>query len=411
MYRHQPHQGHNHLLSSRTSFTLERNLFLQRGSTTGELGVVLSSDAKPRLKWIPELHERFVAAVNQLGGADRATPKAIMRLMGIPGLTLYHLKSHLQKYRLGKRFQAQTNTGSINNFIGCTLAAERTPEDNKSSISIVAPTNKSMQINEALKFQIVQRSLHEQLEVQRHLQFQMEAQGKYLQSVLEKAQETLRKQDLGSAGLEVAKIQISELVSKVSSECFINFICKSGRNNSQPMLQVTPAQLTDYSADCRLISSKGPEKEQVISQGLTTQHEDFPLCMKILGEHTRLGQTQQAWCNYPNEQKTSSILRDSERNSFPIQSDKNMIQASVKPQGDNRDSRNVPDVGRKERDDVNNFLEHPRSKSMAVQQENRQQPDGFALPCLTTELELKICVGDDAASSCKQFDLNGFGWN
>ncbi|URE07210.1 Myb transcription factor [Musa troglodytarum] len=398
MYRHQPHQGHNHLLSSRTSFTLERNLFLQRGSTTGELGVVLSSDAKPRLKWIPELHERFVAAVNQLGGADRATPKAIMRLMGIPGLTLYHLKSHLQKYRLGKRFQAQTNTGSINNCKGSLTNGTK-------------ESFRSMQINEALKFQIVQRSLHEQLEVQRHLQFQMEAQGKYLQSVLEKAQETLRKQDLGSAGLEVAKIQISELVSKVSSECFINFICKSGRNNSQPMLQVTPAQLTDYSADCRLISSKGPEKEQVISQGLTTQHEDFPLCMKILGEHTRLGQTQQAWCNYPNEQKTSSILRDSERNSFPIQSDKNMIQASVKPQGDNRDSRNVPDVGRKERDDVNNFLEHPRSKSMAVQQENRQQPDGFALPCLTTELELKICVGDDAASSCKQFDLNGFGWN
>lgn len=43
------------------------------------------------------------------------------------------------------------------------------------------------------------------------------------------------------------------------------------------MLQVTPAQLTDCSADCCLISSKGPEKEQVISQGLTTQHEDFPL--------------------------------------------------------------------------------------------------------------------------------------
>ncbi|THU67885.1 hypothetical protein C4D60_Mb05t29430 [Musa balbisiana] len=222
MYRHQPHQGHNHLLSFRTSFTPERDLFLVRGSTTGELGVVLSSDAKPRLKWIPELHERFVAAVNKLGGADRATPKAIMRLMGIPGLTLYHLKSHLQKYRLGKRFQAQTNTGSINNFIGCTLAAERTPEDNKSSISTAVPTNKNMQINEALKFQTVQRSFHEQLEVQRHLQFQLEAQGKYLQSVLEKAQETLRKQDLGSAGLEVAKIQISELVSKVSSECFIN---------------------------------------------------------------------------------------------------------------------------------------------------------------------------------------------
>ncbi|CAL9103686.1 unnamed protein product [Musa acuminata var. zebrina] len=226
MYRHQPHQGHNNLLSSRTSFTPERDLFLVRGSTTGELGVVLSSDAKPRLKWIPELHERFVAAVNKLGGEDRATPKAIMRLMGIPGLTLYHLKSHLQKYRLGKRFQAQTNTGSINNFIGCTLAAERTPEDNKSSKSTAVPTNKNMQINEALKFQTVQRSLHEQLEVTPKainiIQCFLTLFFAFLvQTLLEKAQETLRKQDLGSAGLDVAKIQISELVSKVSSECFI----------------------------------------------------------------------------------------------------------------------------------------------------------------------------------------------
>ncbi|KAL5991978.1 hypothetical protein ACLOJK_012890 [Asimina triloba] len=52
----------------------------------------------------------------------------------------------------------------------------------------------------------------------RHLQLRIEAQGKYLQSVLEKAQETLGK-NLGSAGLEAAKVQLSELDSKVSTEC------------------------------------------------------------------------------------------------------------------------------------------------------------------------------------------------
>jgi len=31
---------------------------------------VLSTDAKPRLKWTPELHQRFIEATNQLGGAD-----------------------------------------------------------------------------------------------------------------------------------------------------------------------------------------------------------------------------------------------------------------------------------------------------------------------------------------------------
>ncbi|KAG6523472.1 hypothetical protein ZIOFF_013331 [Zingiber officinale] len=89
----------------------------------GDSGLVLTTDPKPRLRWTAELHDRFVDAVNQLGGPDKATPKTIMRVMGVKGLTLYHLKSHLQ--------------------------------------------------------------------VQKHLQIRIEAQGKYMQSILEKAYQTL----------------------------------------------------------------------------------------------------------------------------------------------------------------------------------------------------------------------------
>nr|GMD46256.1 Myb family transcription factor APL [Ipomoea batatas] len=78
----------------------------------GDSGLVLSTDAKPRLKWTQDLHERFVEAVHQLGGADKATPKSVLKQMGIQGLTLYHLKSHLQKYRLSKNLHGHANSGS-----------------------------------------------------------------------------------------------------------------------------------------------------------------------------------------------------------------------------------------------------------------------------------------------------------
>ncbi|KAE8124489.1 hypothetical protein FH972_019370 [Carpinus fangiana] len=96
----------------------------------GDSGLVLTTDPKPRLRWTVELHERFVDAVTQLGGPDKATPKTIMRVMGVKGLTLYHLKSHLQ--------------------------------------------------------------------VQRHLQLRIEAQGKYMQSILEKACQTLAGENMAS---------------------------------------------------------------------------------------------------------------------------------------------------------------------------------------------------------------------
>ncbi|KAF3781786.1 Two-component response regulator [Nymphaea thermarum] len=51
---------------------------------------------KARRCWSPELHRRFVNALQQLGGAQVATPKQIRELMKVDGLTNDEVKSHLQ---------------------------------------------------------------------------------------------------------------------------------------------------------------------------------------------------------------------------------------------------------------------------------------------------------------------------
>ncbi|GER48255.1 homeodomain-like superfamily protein [Striga asiatica] len=58
----------------------------------------------PRLRWTPDLHHRFVEAVQKLGGKHRATPKRIMQVMDVRGLKISHVKSHLQMYRSMKEY-------------------------------------------------------------------------------------------------------------------------------------------------------------------------------------------------------------------------------------------------------------------------------------------------------------------
>ncbi|XP_060189461.1 transcription activator GLK1 [Lycium barbarum] len=58
----------------------------------------LPGKRKVKVDWTPELHRRFVQAVEQLG-VDKAVPSRILEIMGIDCLTRHNIASHLQKYR------------------------------------------------------------------------------------------------------------------------------------------------------------------------------------------------------------------------------------------------------------------------------------------------------------------------
>ncbi len=60
---------------------------------------------KAKVDWTPELHRRFVQAVEQLG-VEKAFPSRILELMGVQCLTRHNIASHLQKYRSHRRHLA-----------------------------------------------------------------------------------------------------------------------------------------------------------------------------------------------------------------------------------------------------------------------------------------------------------------
>lgn len=61
-----------------------------------------SAPRKKRLQWTPQLHEKFVKAVEEFG-VEKAVPKLLLQAMNVPGLTRENVASHLQKYRESMR--------------------------------------------------------------------------------------------------------------------------------------------------------------------------------------------------------------------------------------------------------------------------------------------------------------------
>ncbi|CAN4099805.1 unnamed protein product [Withania somnifera] len=182
-------------------------------------GVVMTRDPKPRLKWTAKLHEQFVDAVTKLGGPDKATPKSVLKLMGLKGLTLYHLKSHLQKYRLGQQTKKQ-NSAEANKENSGDSSGQFSLHSSGPSTSILSMNymQGEASIAEAVMCQIeVQKRLQEQLQVQQKLQMRIEAQGKYLQAILDKAQKKLPLNMNSPSALEATRACLAAFNSTLSN--------------------------------------------------------------------------------------------------------------------------------------------------------------------------------------------------
>ncbi|KAF5749671.1 hypothetical protein HS088_TW04G01644 [Tripterygium wilfordii] len=75
----------------------------EQGKESSITTTTQTTHRKARRCWSPDLHRRFVNALQMLGGSQVATPKQIRELMKVDGLTNDEVKSHLQKYRLHTR--------------------------------------------------------------------------------------------------------------------------------------------------------------------------------------------------------------------------------------------------------------------------------------------------------------------
>ncbi|TKY53274.1 PHR 1 protein [Spatholobus suberectus] len=139
-------------------------------ATSGNPASRVVPTRKKRIKWTKDLHEQFVAAVNSLGGPQKAMPKAVRQKMNSKSLTIFHVKSHLQKYR-NTMYMQKTSKEGYEESLGRDMVTELQQKI-------------AMQIEESRQLQLeIGRGIQEQLEVQRNLQMLVEEQKKQVNSV------------------------------------------------------------------------------------------------------------------------------------------------------------------------------------------------------------------------------------
>ena len=236
------------------------------------------------------------------------------------------------------------------------------------------------------------------------MQLRIEAQGKYLQAVLEKAQETLGRQNLGAAGLEAAKVQLSELVSKVSTQCLnsafaelkeVHGLCPQQAQPTHP-----PNNNNNNNNDCSMdscLTCEGSQKdhEMAHNNGLVLRPYSGATTASFL--EPKQGYAEELikprWCNEARDDMFAS-----ERRMFPAERGSSGLSIGIGLEGDR---------GVRERWNAKDGLVDRGNSGTRGQ-------DSSNVPYFSAKLDLNAHQdheNDSSSSGCKQFDLNGFSWN
>jgi hypothetical protein len=237
-------------------------------------------------------------------------------------------------------------------------------------------------------------------QVQRHLQLRIEAQGKYLQAVLEQAHESLGKQNLGPANLEDTKMKISELVSQVSNECFSNAVTHTKENSSMQRLEPRQIQFVESSTNNCLTAAEGFINEHRLrSHGVLKAYDDSSIfCRKQSPDH----EYQFSLNRSLSERRMGPLhnVKQYHSTEFGSESDAEIQQDYITPQRNSRGSTTSSASGSKERDADRLYLEEPNCKRQVVEH-----------PGSGKKLDLNTHNTDDSDKVYRHFDLNGFSWS
>lgn len=231
--------------------------------------------------------------------------------------------------------------------------------------------------------------------------------------MLEKAQETLGRQNFGSMGLEAAKVQISELVSKVSTQClnsaFSDMKELSGLCSQQPQVP----QPTDCSIDSCLTSCDAPMRDQDMHNNqIMVRPLNFRTVMdtKIISSETGLQQPEHGWCDDIKDKRRYLLEMDEEaEKARSIEKRCSNLSISIGLQGgrwntnDTYSEKRVKTTDTKLFDQLSNERDADQTEKQRVLQE-------YKLPFFAPKLDLNNDDETNKASKCKEFDLNGFSW-